>query len=376
MKQSTLALFCGLLLVVILAISWCGRKPQPEITGSPTPVQIPSPAASATPVPTASASVAVTQASPAPTPSPSQTPSAQFRRLASKVGPAVILVTVFDPSGQLLRTGTGFFVSEDGRLVTNLHVVEDGAHAVAKSPDGKIRNVTGILVSSKTLDLALLKAETKIGVPFLPLSKDSEPENGTTVAVIGSPLMPREEPLAVATISGQRSDQGGESLEISAPISNDAKGSPVVDENGEVMGVVASREQGAAAASIVRPASTLHSLLAQTKSGATGHWAAAESPSPSPQQTATPLVQDNRRLKVIYNPAPRYPAEARFSGSPIRGSGRFRVIFNANGQAKDVQVLQSTGRPVLDQAAMTALRQWKSQPGHEWSVLVPITFEP
>jgi TonB family protein len=369
MKQSHLALICGCLLVVILAISWCGRKPQPEITSLPTPAQTPSPV-SATPFPSPSASAATAQASTKP--SPSQTPPPELRKLAGKVGSAVVLVTVFDPSGQLLRTGTGFFVAADGRLVTNMHVVEGGAHAVAKSADGKIRNVTGVVASSPPLDVALLKAETKMGVPFLALSKVSEPEKGTTVAVIGSPLTPREEPLAVALISGQQSDPGEERLEISAPISNYAEGSPVVDTNGEVMGVVTSAGgQNAATASVVRPASTLRSLLTPTKPDTTGHWA-GKSPSPS----ATPASQDNRRLKVLYNPAPRYPTEARFSMSPIRGSGRFRVIFNANGQTKDVQILQSTGRPALDQAAITALRQWKSEPGHEWSVLVPVAFEP
>ena len=150
----------------------------------------------------------------------------------------MILVTVFDRSGRLLRTGTGFFISEDGRFVTNSHIVEGGANAVAKSADGKIRNVTGVLTSSDELDLAVLKAETKTGVPFLPLKKGSERQTDTSVAVIGSSLVRREQPLAAATISARRSDQRGDRLEISNPISNDAEGSPVVDASGEVLGIV------------------------------------------------------------------------------------------------------------------------------------------
>jgi TonB family protein len=41
-----------------------------------------------------------------------------------------------------------------------------------------------------------------------------------------------------------------------------------------------------------------------------------------------------------------------------------------------VETVTSTGRPVLDQAALNGLRQWKSEPGHEWTILVPISFEP
>ena len=310
------------------------------------------------------------------TPPATQTPSAEFRKVADKVQPAVIQVTVFDQFGQLLRTGTGFFISEDGEFVTNGHVVEGAAHAVAKSTDGKIRNITGVLASSTPLDLALLKAETKTGVPFLPLRKAAELDPGTPVAVIGSSLAHRDQPLTTATISAQRSDQGDERLEISSPIPNAAEGSPVVDLNGDVVGVVTSSHEQGATTKVVRPATTLDSLSAQIKPGATGRWAVAESPTPSPSPSPTVARTDNRRLKVIYNPAPKYPGEARFAAAPIRGSGRFRVIFNADGQVKNVEAIQSTGRPILDQAAFNALRQWKSEPGHEWTILVPISFEP
>lgn len=375
MKHSHLALISGFLLVVILAISWCGRKPKPEFTGIPIPAETPSASAFAKLTPYPSASATVAQAT---TPPPSQTPSSEFKKVASKVGPAVILVTIFDASGQLLRTGTGFFISGDGRFVTNWQIVEGGAHAIAKSTDGKIRNVTGVLAASPTLDLALLKAETKTGVPFLPLSKISEPENGTPVAVIASPLSRREQPLATATISARRSDQGGDRFEISAPILRDAAGTPVVDANGDVVGVVTSdRGQDATATSVVRSSSALRSLLAQTKPGAVGRWVAVanESPSPLPSPSVQPpKAGDNRKLKLTYNPVPKYPPEAR--SARVSGSGRFRVTFSTGGEARDVQVIESTGKSVLDQAATASLRQWKSEPGHEWSLVVPITFEP
>jgi TonB family protein len=371
MKPSHLALISGFLLFVILAISWYGKKPQTEVTGSPTPARTSSPSASAALSPSPSASAAVAQPS---TPPSSKTSSPEFQKVASKVGPAVILVTVFDPSGRLVRTGTGFFISEDGRFVTNSHIVEGGANAVTKSADGKIRNVIGVLTSSDELDLAVLKAETKTGVPFLLLSKVSE-QTGTSVAVIGSSLVRREQPLAAATISAQRSDQRADRLETSNPISNDAEGSPVVDVNGVVLGIVTpTREQGAIG-TVVRPASTLESLLAQIRPDAKARWAAASSPQPNPSpQPSARAAADNRKSKLTYNPAPKYPPEARLSR--ISGSGRFRIIFSADGEARDVRVIQSTGKPVLDQAAADSLRQWRSEPGHEWSVVVPITFKP
>jgi S1-C subfamily serine protease len=49
--------------------------------------------------------------------------------LADRAKPSVVLVTVYDASGSQAGTGTGFFVSEEGRLVTNDHVIEGASRA-------------------------------------------------------------------------------------------------------------------------------------------------------------------------------------------------------------------------------------------------------
>jgi TonB family protein len=284
-----------------------------------------------------------------------------------KVGPAVISISVFDPSGQLLRTGTGFYVSNDGRFISNWHVVEGGAHAVAKSADGKIRNVTGVMASSSALDLAVLKAETKIGVPFLKLSKTLEVK--TPVAVVGSSLTRREQPLATVEVSPQQADSGGELL-ASAPLSAAATGTPLINENGEVVGVTTiAKDSSGATKVVVRPVSALASLLAKTSPETAARWAGTEAESPTPSPTP-------KKLRIVANPAPVYPQEARRANPPIGGSGRFRIVFDSKGQAREVQVIRSTGQSILDQAAVDAFYQWKSEPGHEWSLVVPITFRP
>lgn len=364
MRQSTLAFICGFILVVILAVSWCGRQPPPEIVSQPTPSPTPTATATATPALSATASVAVAQVSATPTPQPIPP---ELQKAAEKIGPAVIEVAVFDQSGQLLRTGTGFYISGDGRFVTSLRTVEGGAHAVAKSPDGKIRNVIGVLGSSTALDVALLMAETKTGVPFIRLSNDSEPDNNLSVAIVGSSSQ-RKQPVSASTIVSQKTDEHGAVFEVSTALPKDSAGSPVIDADGEAIGVVASAaaDQG----TVVRPAAALNSLVAQIKPGTVAHWAGEEAESPTP----TPAP---RRLRVLYNPAPRYPNEARFSSfGAVKGTGTFRVVFGVNGLVKDVQTVQSTGKFILDQAAQSGLRQWKAEPGREWSVLVPITFQP
>src|SRR6202043_2956290 len=99
--------------------------------------------------------------------------------------------------------------------------------------------------------------------------------------------------------------------------------------------------------------SLLDPLLAQAKPGTTGRWAAA--PLESPTATPAPRVAARR---VLYNPAPKYPFEARsIRVGPNRGNGRYRVTFGTNGSVRNVQTVESTGQPILDQAAIEGLRQ-------------------
>jgi TonB family protein len=371
MRQSTLALICGAALCVILAYSWCGRNPPGQLSilsATPTPSPLPI-TPTKTPIAAASASAAVTQASPTPTATaPSQTPPPEFQNVAQKAAPAIVELTVFDAKGQLLRSGTGFYVSHDGLLATSLDLVADAAYGVAKSSDGKIRNVTGVIDFSKTSGLAILRAETKVGVPVLPLQKTTESiaVNAWGV-VIGNTLEHKEQPIAGGLITSRGADPKKDTFQIGGTIPNDAAGAPVLNANGDVIGVVT-----AGGKNDIQPSGQLEPLLAPIKTGMTGRWAAAPQESPSP----TPTPRAARR--VLFNPAPKYPFEARsIRVGPNRGNGKYRVTFGTNGLVRNVQTVESTGQPILDQAAIEGLREWRAEPGAtDWTVLVPISFQP
>jgi TonB family protein len=375
MRQSTLALLCGLALFVILAYSWCGRNPLPQgnvlsTAPTPTPAGSPAPSTSAIPNPTASAS-AVASASASAAASPTPTPVAfppEFEKVVHKADPAVVELTIFDAKGQLLRSGNAFYVSRDGLLATSLDLVSDGAYGVAKSSDGKIRNVLGVIDFSKTTGLAILRAETKVGVPFLPLQKNSESiAVNAWGAVVSSSLEHKEQPVAGGLIKSLGADPKKDAFQIGGTIPSDAAGAPVIDANGDVVGVVT-----AGGKNDIQPSGQLEPLLAVIKTGTAAKWAAAPVETPSP--TPTPRVA----RRVLYNPAPKYPFEARsIRVGPNRGNGKYRVTFGTNGLVKNVQTVESTGQPILDSAAIEGLRQWRAEPGaSDWTVLVPITFAP
>lgn len=74
---------------------------------------------------------------------------------------------------------------------------------------------------------------------------------------------------------------------------------------------------------------------------------------------------------MISAPHPVYPYEARRAHAT--GSGKFMVIFDADGSVSDVNTLQSTGNAILDQTTVNTFRRWRAKPGVP-KVIVPITY--
>src|SRR6266550_3615105 len=190
-------------------------------------------------------------ASQSPQASPGQTRSSELGNLEAKVRPSVVWVTTFDPKGNLLRTESGFFISADGRFVTTAHAIEGAVNAVAKTADGGIYNVGGVLTVSKSADLAVLKADIKPQklLRFLDLNKNGELSTGARVAVVGSSLAGNEGSVRETTITTQSPDR----LEIAGATAVSSVGSPVVNENGDVVGIVTS----AGEKTIARPVAAL-----------------------------------------------------------------------------------------------------------------------
>src|ERR1039457_1323297 len=111
-----------------------------------------------------------------------ETETIDLKSLAKKARPAVMLLVVSDANGKEIATGTGFLVSSDGKLITNHHVIENAASAVAKAENGRLFPVEGVLADDPKNDLALLKLKGK-DLAFLTLSRSEKTEVGTRIAV-------------------------------------------------------------------------------------------------------------------------------------------------------------------------------------------------
>jgi hypothetical protein len=158
-------------------------------------------------------------------------------KLIKMVRPSVVLLETFDENGTVLQRGSGFFITSKGDLITNLHVVQGAHSATVHLSSGKEYQIEGVTAIDADRDLAKLLAQTKgQKTPFIKPVKSS-PQVGEDIVVIGSPLG-LESTVSKGIISAIRDWPEAEKiLQISAPISQGSSGSPVLNLQGEVIGV-------------------------------------------------------------------------------------------------------------------------------------------
>lgn len=163
--------------------------------------------------------------------------------LIKKIQPAVVTILGYNAEDKPIRLGSGFFVSEDGQVMTNWHVLQGVARAELKLPKGERYPLTTVLAEDQKADLLKLSVHIPGGTPFLKVA-DIRPQVGEHVLVVGSP-MGLEESVSEGLVSAIRSIKDrGEFLQISAPISPGSSGGPVVNLQGRVIGVAAFQVRG------------------------------------------------------------------------------------------------------------------------------------
>src|SRR5437588_8549381 len=85
------------------------------------------------------------------------------------------------------------------------------------------------------------------------------------------------------------------------------------------------------------------------------------------------MSMSRAKALAIYAPRPQYPYEAR--SRRITGSGVCVAdVDPGSGNVTSATMAQSVGSPILDNAAVSAFRQWRFRPGTVSKVRIPITF--
>ena len=144
------------------------------------------------------------------------------------------VVTVFVPGGH----GSGFFVSNDGHLLTNEHVVRDAKFVQVKLTTGR-EILAEVIARDAVSDVALLQVEES-GIPFLPIRED-EISVGSLVYAIGSPLSEElSTTVSQGILSSYRNDRGKRLIQSDVNIEIGSSGGPLLDKSGNVIGLSVS----------------------------------------------------------------------------------------------------------------------------------------
>lgn len=200
--------------------------------GRPNAVVTVYPTARVTPSASPSASATATTAS---TPSPAA--GGGLPELVRRFKPAVVKVSVYDGNNDLRGTGSGFFVSST-EVITNCHVINGADHAEIKTADGEVIAVQGVTASNRERDIARLRVSTPRRAYEVMRLRTEEPPAGEHVVVIGAPLG-LEQSVSDGIVSAVRDFPGmGHVIQITAPVSPGNSGGPVIDNSGNVLGIV------------------------------------------------------------------------------------------------------------------------------------------
>jgi S1-C subfamily serine protease len=145
------------------------------------------------------------------------------------------------------KFGTGFFISDDGYLITAFHVVSGGTNIQVKSQG--ISLPATLVRKDQAVDLAILKIGTNSGphVP-LPIAPSRSAKLGERVYTIGFPATEilGEEPKftdgTISSLAGFQDDWSA--FQISVPVYSGNSGGALVNSQGSVIGIVVAKIQG------------------------------------------------------------------------------------------------------------------------------------
>jgi len=149
---------------------------------------------------------------------------------------SVVLINTYDRKGNSLAIGSGFFITESGDIISNRHVFRGAYSAEVETSAGKFQ-VSKVL--GQDIDNDLIRVSLgRTGKKFKPLEMSkSFPQVGENIMVIGNP-MGLESTVSNGIVSAARKfPPFGKVIQITCPISPGSSGSPVLDMNGEVIGV-------------------------------------------------------------------------------------------------------------------------------------------
>ncbi|MCH7761520.1 trypsin-like peptidase domain-containing protein [candidate division TA06 bacterium] len=183
-----------------------------------------------------------------------------FQELIQQIKPSVVTITTFNKKGKKRSTGFGFFIRSN-QIISSRQIFEGAHQGEVKLSKGEVYSIQGVIAEDIEADIIQLLVDIPKGskkMESLRLSK-SFPQKSMNV-IIYNPLV-SEEPNKEWQISTVRDVPGfGKIMRITGSIPSGSIGSPVVNQEGEVIGVVASQKVRVKTFNFIIPEERISSL--------------------------------------------------------------------------------------------------------------------
>ena len=189
------------------------------------------------------------------------------------VRPSLVTISTSGRDSRERGLGTGFVVSADGLIATNLHVIGEGREFSVELSDGTDLKVVSVHASDRHRDLAIIQVDVgEKKLRPLAVSDRNKLQQGQPIVVMGNPLGLKHSVVS-GVVSAIREVEGQEMLQLAIPIERGNSGGPVVDRAGLVHGVVNMKSLREESVGFAVDVKHLRSLLDKPNPIALSRWA-------------------------------------------------------------------------------------------------------
>jgi len=179
-------------------------------------------------------------------------------RIAKKVSPSVVVIQGKTDAGDVL--GSGFIVSKDGSIVTNLHVIRDMKTASVQLANGDIFDSVSVLATDERRDLAILRV-AGFNLPVLDLGNSEAATVGEPVVIVGSPRGLEGTVTAGILSAARDSGDGFKVLQTDAGVNPGNSGGPLLNSKAQVIGVISFKLRSSENLNFAIPINYVRGLL-------------------------------------------------------------------------------------------------------------------
>ena len=197
--------------------------------------------------------------------------------------------------------GSGFVVNAAGDAITCKHVVGDAKEIEATLANGDKAKAT-VVATDEVRDLALLKLD-RTGLPAVVFAPAANLKPGSRVAAVGAPMGLQKSVTEGVVSATNREIKGQKYLQIDAALNQGNSGGPVVDANGEVVGVATATIKEASNVGFAVPSETVLEFLKAQNVSASLSLKTEAAPAPT-TPTSPPSNQTTPAPVPIPPPAP------------------------------------------------------------------------